>query len=270
MFCIFAYLKSMRGCFFLFFLFIAHTCFAQTTSIDTVYSSRVKDKFIITVRKPAGYTTIKKYHHVYMTDGSLGIGDYVFGKEKSWAATIPNSCVIIAISHTGDWEEKRRRDFIPSEISKNAETNFGNADKFYAFLKEELIPRIEKSMTNKKDRAFIGHSFGGLFCLYTILKEDKLFDKHFAISPSVWANYNELDKIEEQYAKSHKSLKADITIYVGGLEFLNKVLYSTRNFYNTVVGRKYTGCWIRKNEIGNANHFSIRKPAIDRIFDSLK
>ena len=120
MFCIFAYLKSMRGCFFLFFLFIAHNCFAQTTSIDTVYSSRVKDKFIITVRKPAGYTTIKKYHHVYMTDGSLGIGDYVFGKEKSWAATIPNSCVIIAISHTGDWEEKRRRDFIPSEISKNA------------------------------------------------------------------------------------------------------------------------------------------------------
>ncbi len=270
MYCIFAYLNSMRGRLFLCLLFIVQLSFGQTTSIDTVYSSQVKDKFVITVRKPAGYTPAKKYHHVYMTDGSLGIGDYVFGKEKTWAATIPNSCVIIAISHTGDWEEKRRRDFIPSEISKNAESNFGNADKFYVFLKEELIPRIEKSMTNKKDRVFIGHSFGGLFCLYTILREDKLFDKHFAISPSVWANYNELDKIEEQYAKTHKSLKADITIYVGGLEFLNKVLYSTRNFYNTVSGRKYAGCWIRKNEIGNANHFSIRKPAIDRIFESLK
>ena len=245
-------------------------CFAQSTSIDTVYSANVKDKFVITVRKPAGYTDQKKYHHVYMTDGSLGIGDYVFGKEKSWAATIPNSCVIIAIAHIGDWEEKRRRDFIPADISKNVEANFGNADKFYLFLKNELIPRIEKKMSNKKDRAFIGHSFGGLFCLYTLFKEDKLFDRHFAISPSVWANYYELDKIEEQYAKTHKGLKAEIGIYVGGLEFLNKVLYSTRNFYNTVAGRKYTGCWIKKEEIGNANHFSIRKPAIDRIFELLK
>ncbi len=252
------------------FLLIHSICLSQTTRIDTVYSTQVKDKFIITIRKPAGYSDTKTYHHVYMTDGSLGIADYVFGKEKSWAATIPNSCVIIAISHIGDWHKKRPRDFIPADITKNVEDNFGKAEKFYPFLKEELIPLIEKEMTNKKDRAFIGHSFGGLFCLYTLMKEDKLFDKHFAISPSVWANYYELDKIEAQYAKNHKALKADITIYVGGLEFLNKVLYSTRNFYNTVSGRKYSGCRIRKNEIGNANHFSIRKPAIDRIFESLK
>lgn len=252
------------------FLFIPCCCFSQNTSVDTVYSANVKDKYVITVRKPAGFSDQKKYHHVYMTDGSLGIGDYVFGKEKSWAATIPNSCVIIAIAHTGDWEEKRRRDFIPSDISKNTEVNFGNADKFYLFLKNELIPRIEKKLPNKKDRAFIGHSFGGLFCLYTLFKDDKLFDKHFAISPSVWANYYELDKIEEQYSKTHKGLKAEIGIYVGGLEFLNKVLYSTRNFYNTVSGRKYAGCWIKKEEIGNANHFSIRKPAIDRILELLK
>lgn len=260
----------MRGVCFIFFLYIADCSFGQTTSIDTIYSSEVKDRFVITVRQPAGYTPAKNYHHVYMTDGSLGIGDYVLGKEKTWAASIPNSCVIIAISHIGDWHEKRSRDFIPSDITKNGETGFGKADRFYAFVKLELIPHIEKNMPNKKDRAFIGHSFGGLFCLYTLLKEDKLFDKHFAISPSVWANYNELDKMEEQYASTNKALKADVTIYVGGLEFLNKVLYSTRNFYNKVSGRKYTGLWIRKNEIGNANHFSIRKPAIDRIFETLK
>ncbi|MBI5371096.1 MAG: hypothetical protein HZA79_03605 [Sphingobacteriales bacterium] len=101
-------------------------------------------------------------------------------------------------------------------------------------------------------------------------KTDKLFDRHFAISPSIWANYYELDKIETAYFKSNKALKADVMIYVGGLEFLNKVLYSTRSFYTTVTGRKYTGLRVRKEEIGNANHFSIRKPAIDRIFESLK
>jgi len=254
----------------LFVLFVSTSTFSQLITSDTIYSSSVKDKFVITIRKPAGFSNSKKYHHVYMTDGSIGIGDYVLGRNKSWAATIPSNCVIIAISHTGDWHDQRPRDFIPSDISKNAEENFGKADKFYGFMKNELIPRIEKSLTNKKSRAFIGHSFGGLFCLYTLFKEDKLFDRHFAISPSIWANYYELDKIEETFSKTNKSLKADVTLYVGGLEFLNKVLYSTRSFYNTVTKRKYAGLTINKDEIGNANHFSIRKPAIDRIFDLLK
>jgi predicted alpha/beta superfamily hydrolase len=243
---------------------------AQIIEIDTVYSSHVKDKFVITVRKPAGFSANKSYHHVYMTDGSIGIGDYVFGKNPSWAATIPANCVIIAISHIGDWHEKRSRDFIPSDSSKNSSENFGKASLFYLFMKNELIPKIEKKLTNKKDRSFIGHSFGGLFCLYTLLKPDKLFDKHFAISPSIWANYYELDKLEEKYAKASRSLNASITLYVGGLEFLNKVLYSTRDFYNRMLKRKYTGLAIDKIEIGNANHFSIRKPAVDRIFETLK
>jgi uncharacterized protein len=253
------------------FIFFCNSFLAnsQITKTDTVYSNNVKDKFVITVRKPPGFSSEKKYHHVYMTDGSIGIGDYVFGKSKSWAASIPSNCVIIAISHIGDWHDKRPRDFIPADISNNAEENFGKADKFYGFMKNELIPRIEKNMTNKKSRAFIGHSFGGLFCLYTLFKEDKLFDWHFAISPSIWANYYELDKIEEKFSKTNKSLKANVTLYAGGLEFLNKVLYSTRSFYSTVTNRKYLGLMIKKEEIGNANHFSIRKPAIDRIFKIL-
>jgi predicted alpha/beta superfamily hydrolase len=125
-------------------------------------------------------------------------------------------------------------------------------------------------LANKRNRSFIGHSFGGLFCLYTLFKDDKLFDKHFAISPSCWANYYELDKIEEAYFKKNKQINANVTIYVGGLEFLNKVLYSTRSFYTTVTGRKYKGLTMVKDEIGNANHFSIRKPAVDRIFEQLK
>jgi hypothetical protein len=243
---------------------------AQTISVDTMYSAHVQDKFVITIRKPPGFTASKKYHHVYMTDGGIGIGDYVFGKNKSWAATIPGSCIIIAIAHTGNYNEQRPRDFIPSDSSKNARENFGKADRFYLFMKNELIPEVEKKLPNKKDRSFFGHSFGGLFCLYTLLQPDKLFDRHFAISPSIWANYYELEKLEANYAKNKKTLKANVTLYAGGLEFLNKVLYSTRSFYNTVKQRKYTGLTINKVEIGNANHFSIRKPAVDKIFDLLK
>lgn len=260
----------MKKLFGLFFYILPLLSFAQTTTVDTVYSTNTKDKYVITVRKPAGFSADKKYHHVYMTDGGIGIGDYVLGKSKSWAAVIPPTCVVIAIGHIGDYNTKRPRDLIPSDITKNVETNFGKADKFYQFLKDELIPRVEKQLPNKRGRSFIGHSFGGLFCLYTLFKDDKLFDKHFAISPSCWANYYELDKIEEAYFKKNKQINANVTIYVGGLEFLNKVLYSTRSFYTTVTGRKYKGFTVVKDEIGNANHFSIRKPAVDRIFEQLK
>ncbi len=251
-------------------LLLSATPEAQTIQADTIYSSSTKDKYIITIRKPAGFSANKKYHFVYMTDGCLGIGDYMFGRDKSWAATIPSTCVIIAIGHIGEYESKRRRDFIPSDISKNSTADFGNADKFYLFLKNELIPSIEKKVPNNKDRSFIGHSFGGLFCLYLLFKEDKLFNRHFAISPSCWANYHELDKIEEAYFKKNKQLNANVTVYAGGLEFLNKVLYSTRSFYNTVTGRKYKGLTMVKDEIGNANHLSIRKPAVDRVLAQLK
>jgi predicted alpha/beta superfamily hydrolase len=251
------------------FLFSAGL-FAQTTESDTIYSSQTNDKYVIIVRKPAGFNPSKKYHHVYMTDGTIGMGDYVLGKSRSWAATIPSNCIIIAIGHLGNWNDKRNRDLIPTDVTKNPEKNFGKADKFYLFLKNELIPSIDKKLPNRRLRAFIGHSLGGLFCLYTVFKDDNLFDKHYALSPSCWANQNEIDKIEEAYSKTHTSLNADVMIYVGGLEFLNKVLFSTRSFYKTVDERKYKGLKIVKTEFADANHFSLRKPAVDKIFEQLK
>lgn len=243
---------------------------SRPADTDTIHSVYTGDDYVITIKKPAQYSPQKKYHFVYMTDGSIGIGDYVLGKSNDWKANIPSNCIIIAIGHLGNWHDKRPRDFIPADISKNAETNFGKADKFYLFMQKELIPFVEKKLTNKKDRVFIGHSFGGLFCLYTLFKDDKLFDRHFAISPSIWANYYELDKIEKEYYKKHKELNARLTIYAGTLEFLNKVLYSSRSFYSTMQERKYKKLAITKDEIGGANHFSIRKPAVDRILELLK
>lgn len=85
-----------------------------------------------------------------MTDGTIGIGEYVLGKSSSWAATIPANCVIIAIGHIGNWHDKRPRDFIPSDISKNVEESFGKADKFYLFLKKNLFQKWKRRCPTKK------------------------------------------------------------------------------------------------------------------------
>jgi len=52
----------------LFLFFLPLITIGQTIEIDTVYSTNTKDKYVITVRKPGGFSASKKYHHVKMTD----------------------------------------------------------------------------------------------------------------------------------------------------------------------------------------------------------
>ena len=240
-----------------------------TSDSIIIHSVIVNDDYLIRVRKPANFSSDKNYRFVYVTDGSIGLGDYVLGKDSSWMAAIPENCLIITIGHTGSWEQKRRRDFIPSDAGAYHDERFGRANQFYEGLTTEIIPAIEKLFPNKADRVLVGHSFGGLFALYAALKERPFFDQVFAISPSVWANNNELLKIEQQFYESNQQLKIPVLIFAGGLELFNKVLSSSKAFYKALVSRNYPDADIRLEVIGNANHFSIRKPAIDRILLAL-
>jgi predicted alpha/beta superfamily hydrolase len=239
---------------------------AQAGEEHTIVSKHTGDKYIITIKNH--YPALKQ-HVVFVADGSLKLGQYILGTDDSWKATVPANCVIVAIAHVGDWHEKRRRDFIPSDAGGYQDEVFGKSLNFYLFMKNELFPFINKKITNQLDRCFVGHSFSGLFSLYASLQKDKLFEKYFAISPSVWANYYELEKIENKYSQSAKALNGKIFLYAGTLEVFNRVMSSTSDYYNTLQSRKYAGLSVSFLPIQNANHFSIIKPAVDNIFKSI-
>jgi predicted alpha/beta superfamily hydrolase len=255
--------------FFLLVISCKSHSYSPEGKFDTIHSVNTNDDYVIQTRVPENFDATKSYNIVVAADGTIGLGEYLMGTNRNWRAELPSNCIIVTIGHRGDWEAKRRRDFIPSDVTKNREEDFGNADKFYAFLKTELLPYIDKKYPNQKTKSFVGHSFSGLFCLYAALRNENLFDHYFAISPSVWANSKELLKIEEQFAKNNKDLPASITIYVGGLEIFNKVLSSSTEFYDKLRSRAYPGLSIQFQKIGSANHFSIRKPAIDRILKAV-
>src|SRR5690606_6041536 len=216
------------------FLLLVTTSYSQRIEKRVIYSPQVNDSFLLQIRIPANYQKSKSYHHIYIADGSLKMGNYVLGKDSSWRATVPENCIIITIAHFGDYSMKRQRDFLPSDAGGYSDSNFGQARQFYLFLKSTLIPTVNKQFGNKKSSAFIGHSFSGLFCVYTLFQEDKLFDRHFAISPSIWANEEELMKIEENFSKKNRTLKANVSLQAGGLEIFNKVLSSTKEFHRTM------------------------------------
>jgi pimeloyl-ACP methyl ester carboxylesterase len=62
----------------------------------------------------------------------------------------------------------------------------GGGSNFMNFLEKELIAEIESKYRTNGYRIFIGHSFGGLTVLNTLLTKKELFNAYIAIDPSVW------------------------------------------------------------------------------------
>lgn len=239
--------------------------FGQTTKED-FKSVKTGDIYELIIRQPKDFNSTKAYHLVYFTDAGINSGKSILLQADD---SIQN-CILIGISHKGDWETKRKRDFIPTDISGDSSIDFGHASKFYLFMKEELMPYISKKFPNQKSKVFIGHSFGGLLALYMSIRENKLFDHYYAISPSVWANYYELMKIEKDYASKTKNYNSNISIYVGSLEFLNKVLSSSSEFYDKVKERKYNWLNISRKVISGVNHYGIVPKVVPEIFRELR
>ena len=248
-----------------FILLIPFSVKPQQTK-EEILSTKTGDTYELIIRKPKSFDSTKSYHLVYFTDAGINSGKVILSQSEE---DIRN-CILIGIAHKGDWDIKRQRDFIPSDAGGYNDKNFGQASKFFLFMKEELVPYINKKFSRQKSKVFMGHSFGGLLALYMSMRENKLFDHYYAISPSVWANYKELMKIEKQYAANNKNYNSNISIYAGSLEFLNKVLSSSQEFYNTVKGRKYTGLSVNYSTIDGVNHYGIVPKVVPAILKRLQ
>ena len=233
---------------------------------EDLQSAKTADSYQIIIRKPKAFDSTKAYHLIYFTDAGINSGKAILSQPEE---NIKN-CILIGIAHKGDWDTKRQRDFIPSDAGGYSDKDFGQAFKFFLFMKDELIPYIDKKFAKQKSKVFIGHSFGGLLALYMSMKENKLFDHYYAISPSVWANYYELMKIEKNYATKNKEYNSAISIYAGSLEFLNKVLTSSEEFYTTVKGRNYKGLSITRSVINGVNHYGIVPEVIPGVLKRFK
>jgi len=258
-------MKTRSNIILYFILLIPFSVKAQQTK-EEIVSIKIGDTYEIIIRKPKIFDTAKSYHLVYFTDAGIKSGKVILSQAEE---NIKN-CILIGIAHKGDWDTKRQRDFIPSDAGGYNDKNFGQASRFFLFMKDELIPYLDKKFTKQKSKVFIGHSFGGLLALYMSMRENKLFDHYYAISPSVWANYKELMKIEKQYASINKRYNSSISIYAGSLEFLNKVLSSSQEFYNTVKGRNYTGLSISYTTLDGVNHYGIVPKIVPGILKQLQ
>ena len=113
--------------------------------------------------------------------------------------------IVVGITYPGasaNYDSLRAVDYTPVASPSNHQS--GDGTKFLAFLKTELIPFIEKNYSaDPSRRALMGSSLGGLFALYAMFTEPKLFSGYVAASPAVtYAEWSAF-ATEAAYARDH-------------------------------------------------------------------
>ncbi|MEM6298181.1 MAG: alpha/beta hydrolase-fold protein [Bacteroidota bacterium] len=155
--------------------------------ITTLKSNILHEKRELKIYLPTYYKLDqqKNYPVLYVLDGESQARQ-LSDKLRVLAAVgkVPET-IVVGIINT-----KRTRDFAPSYVrygDKEQQKN-GKADRFLRFITEEVHPFIDQNYRLKENQQMLfGHSWGGVFCTYTLLERPNFFQAIFAHSPSFWA-----------------------------------------------------------------------------------
>lgn len=154
-----------------------------------LYSQELEEHRNYWIHLPAGYdqSLHQEYPVLYLLDGEQNfattVGILAF-LDRGPRAQFPKA-IVVGIVNTD-----RTRDFTPTKavsVKGNATLeNSGGGERFIRFLERELIPHIEGHYRTSEKKVLIGHSFGGLLTIHTLLHHPELFTDYLALDPSFW------------------------------------------------------------------------------------
>lgn len=275
---------------FLMVIFIASSLTAQEVVLrDTeehkIYSETVRKDYIITVALPKNYQrSSKSYPVVFVLDGDANFTLTTEIARPLMEVEGLSELIIVGIGYgiaPGEavWLARRERDFTPVRMVYREAFETGGAFKFLAFMKDELIPFVESNYrTIPEDRTIMGHSYGGLFVLYSLFRAPDIFNRYAAMSSSLWwaaasawepwQNWT-IFKYEEDYAQNNTDLTAKLFMSIGTLEILDAaqmdVSYYER-LYTKLESRGYASLESDLLIMDNETHYSSLPGAISRAF----
>ncbi len=108
----------------------------------------------------------------------------------------------------------RNKDLTPTHMD-DWKTS-GGAGNFLSFIKDELIPHINKEYPSNGDNTLWGHSLGGLFVINALINEPQTFKSYIAVDPSLWWDNGYIQKIAPGKLTALADLK--ITLFISGRE----------------------------------------------------
>ncbi|WP_297096600.1 alpha/beta hydrolase-fold protein [uncultured Draconibacterium sp.] len=158
----------------------------KTGIVDSLYSNILKESREIYIQLPENYDPdgAQKYPVVFVLDGEVFLPTVSNVHDFYSGGFIPEM-VLVGISN----KQNRTRDLTTSTITTKYGMPFneknGEAEHFLKFIEKELIPYIENKYRVSNFRTLIGHSYGGLFTIYSLINRPDLFTNYIAIDPSL-------------------------------------------------------------------------------------
>jgi hypothetical protein len=191
------------------------------------YSAVVEDSFQIRVQLPLQYfeRPDEKFTTVVLLDGNFfyPMLSPVLHQYEVTGLLKPVILVSIGYDSFSAMDSLRVRDYLfPEALPSDELVSIGGGQRFFRFIEEELLPKIDKEYRTKEfSRCLLGHSFGGYFVLYSLLhqlEESKnTFTTFIAASPTLWYNEFYLNKLPTALAQN-SSDSINIFMTVGALE----------------------------------------------------
>ncbi len=168
----------------------------------------------ILVSVPEGYEESDTKHPViYLLDGASNFHHTTASVNFLAKHGFIPEMIVVGIPNTDD----RTRDLTPRPTSQSGRfPTGGGADRLISFMEQELFHWVDSLYRTESYRLLIGHSFGGLFAIHTLINHPGLFNAYLAISPSLWWDNQQLVEHQmDSFLREQKDLKGHLYMTMG-------------------------------------------------------
>lgn len=235
-----------------------------------VHSKILNETRTLLIAMPAGYDQeTERYPVLYMLDGEDNFVQVVgIVQSLAEADRIP-PILVVGIANTD-----RERDLAPHtevELEIRFHPKSGGANEFLKFISSELIPYVDLHYRTRPYKILVGHSLGGLFAVYALASEPKLFNAYVAIDPTTlsWNNGSVMAKAQTTF-KSLRELPCDL--YIAATDESGAALSTIQRLGQTMEEAHLKGFRWTFKQMPGETHTSIVHQGIysgvDKVFDS--
>ena len=167
-------------------------------------SSVLKEERTLLIHVPNSYSTSsKKYPVIYVLDGNNHFNHAINAASLlSDNGRMPESIIVAIPNNRGT----RGRDLGRGK------------DNFKKYIKEEVIPFVNKKYRTASHKTLFGHSMAGAFTLNYLATEPTMFDAYISASPVVQINNSELLEQFPILFKKNKTLSKPLYFTLADVE----------------------------------------------------
>jgi hypothetical protein len=148
-------------------------------------------------------------------------------------------------------------------------TAIGGGPLLLASLRDEILPSVaNRYRISTSELGLFGASAAGNFALYALLSGDSPFTKYICSSPATAYNDSLIMRIEEDFAKEHRDLAAELFLAAGSDEMSDAFIESAgvvsgvAHLSGRFAKRNYPGFRIRSRIFSGEGHMSAVAPAL--------